>query len=73
MGNLKDCAIAAGVSAPDFGVVRLKVLLALHRAPELDEPGWSGAFTASIGSNSQVKAAAQHALQEVRLEDTRSA
>jgi hypothetical protein len=39
-----------------FGVVRLKLLLAIRRLPELDHPGWRGQFRAEIGKDGQVKA-----------------
>jgi hypothetical protein len=53
---------------PDFGLVRLKLLLALCRSPELDIPGWHGVFTAQVGPQGQVKARAHEALGEVRLD-----
>ncbi|HEY8694847.1 MAG TPA: hypothetical protein VIR57_19125 [Chloroflexota bacterium] len=52
-----------------FGMVRLKLLLALTRSPELDTPHWHGQFHAEIGAQGQVKAAAHQALGEVRLEE----
>jgi len=56
-------------TAPEqFGTVRLKLLLALCRSPQLDIPHWAGTFTASIGPGGQVKAACHVALGEVRLE-----
>jgi len=54
----------------EFGIVRLKLLLALCRSPELDTLHWHGMFTASIGPNQQVKAAAQRSPHEIRLEDS---
>jgi hypothetical protein len=50
-------------------MVRLKLLLALTRSPELDTPHWHGQFHAEIGAQGQVKAAAHQALGEVRLEE----
>ena len=52
-----------------FGVVRLKLLLAIRREACLDCPGWSGEFRATIGPQGQVKAAAIRSLEEVRVDD----
>lgn len=56
-----------------FGRVRLKMLLALCRTPQLDTPGWTGRFVAEVGPSGQVKAGIdQHHtlnLEEVRVDD----
>jgi len=54
---------------PGFGIVRLKLILALCRSPELDRPGWSGTFQATVGASGQVKARAHESLGEVQLDD----
>jgi len=56
-----------------FGIVRLKLLLAIRREPGLDTPGWSGRFIADIGPHGQVKAALEPAKREVTLEDPMNA
>lgn len=66
--SLQAIGFAIG-APPGFGVVRLKLLLAISRAPELDRPGWSGTFQATIGATGQVKARAHEALGEVQLDD----
>ena len=58
-------------TAPEqFGIVRLKLLLALCRSPELDSLHWHGVFQATVGPNQQVKAAAHRSPHEIRLEDS---
>jgi hypothetical protein len=59
-------------AALGFGLVRLKLLLALSREACLDTPGWSGEFVANIGARGQVKAGVRAALREVRIEEEKS-
>jgi hypothetical protein len=61
--------MADATDVKDFGMVRLKLLLAIARSPELDQPGWNGNFSASIGGNGAVKTAAHPAQREVRLDN----
>jgi hypothetical protein len=52
-----------------FGVVRLKILLALRRETCLDYPDWRGRFVAEVGHGSQVKAGVEPARQEVTFDE----
>jgi hypothetical protein len=52
-----------------FGVVRLKILLALRRETCLDYPDWQGRFVAEIGKHNQVKAGVEPARLEVMFDD----
>jgi hypothetical protein len=52
-----------------FGVVRLKILLALQRQECLDYPDWRGRFVAEIGHRGQVKAGVEPAKQEVTFDE----
>jgi hypothetical protein len=52
-----------------FGVVRLKILLALQRQQCLDYPDWQGRFVVEIGKHSQVKAGVEPARREVTFDE----
>lgn len=52
-----------------FGLVRLKLLLAIRRETCLDSPGWSGRFIAEIGPLGQVKVGLEPAKREITLEE----